>query len=129
MLIFGIVVDVETLVLLFLEVPLLAMAFELLLLGTGVAIVFCWTGSPRRSTSGTRAVLGVVLGGIVDPTFVLGTRAVGTGGGLLILVVGVPIARAFDEAASFADFSRICLCFDSSLARMDTKSSGIGLFS
>jgi hypothetical protein len=39
-----------------------------------------------------------------------------------------PMARASAQAASFVDFSRICFCLSSSLARMETKSSGIGLF-
>lgn len=54
------------------------------------------------------------------------------GGGLGIGVLDewlMPIERAATEAASRDAFSRICLCFSSSLARMTTRSSGIGLFS
>lgn len=55
----------------------------------------------------------------------------GTGG----LVVGValsaavaPMERACVEAASLVDFSMIARCFSSSLARILTRSSGMGLF-
>lgn len=37
--------------------------------------------------------------------------------------------RAWVEVASFDDFSRIARCFSSSLARMGTRSSGMGLLS
>jgi hypothetical protein len=37
--------------------------------------------------------------------------------------------RACVELASLVALSRICFCFSSSLARIGTKSSGIGLLS
>jgi len=40
-----------------------------------------------------------------------------------------PMERACVDAASWEDFSRISFCFSSSLARIETRSSGIGLFS
>jgi hypothetical protein len=40
-----------------------------------------------------------------------------------------PIFRAWAEAASFVDFSLMARCFSSSLARMGTRSSGMGLLS
>ena len=42
---------------------------------------------------------------------------------------GSPIARAVKEDASREALSRICCCLPSSLARMGTRSSGMGLFS
>lgn len=41
----------------------------------------------------------------------------------------MPIVRAESELASLVAFSRICFCFSSSLARIETRSSGIGLLS
>lgn len=54
--------------------------------------------------------------------------------GRLLLGVGfktelTPMVRACVEEASLVAFSRICFCFSSSLARIGTKSSGMGLFS
>lgn len=40
-----------------------------------------------------------------------------------------PMFRAWAEVASFVDFSLIARCFSSSLARIGTRSSGMGLFS
>ena len=40
-----------------------------------------------------------------------------------------PMLRALVSAASFFDFSKIAFCFSSSLARMLTRSSGMGLLS
>jgi hypothetical protein len=49
-------------------------------------------------------------------------------GGGLTTDEAAAILRAWVEAASLLAFSRICFCFSSSLARIGTKSSGIGLF-
>lgn len=54
--------------------------------------------------------------------------------GRLLLGVGLrtelmPMVRAPVVEASLLAFSLICFCFSSSLARIGTKSSGIGLFS
>jgi hypothetical protein len=48
--------------------------------------------------------------------------------GEALRVAVTPMARAVVEAASTEAFSRICRCFSSSLARIGTKSSGMGLF-
>lgn len=40
-----------------------------------------------------------------------------------------PIVRAWVELASLVALSRICFCFSSSLAKIETRSSGIGLLS
>ena len=50
-------------------------------------------------------------------------------GELPVVRVEGPMARACADSASFVDFSRICCCFSSSLARIMTRSSGMGLFS
>lgn len=55
------------------------------------------------------------------------TGRVALGVGLRIELV--PMVRAWVELASLLAFSLICFCFSSSLARMGTKSSGMGLFS
>ena len=44
-------------------------------------------------------------------------------------VLDTPIARAWCDSASLTDFSLILRCFSSSLARIGTRSSGIGLLS
>lgn len=44
-------------------------------------------------------------------------------------VAEVLIARACEDSASFVDFSLIWRCFSSSLARIGTRSSGMGLLS
>ena len=46
-----------------------------------------------------------------------------------VRVAEVLIARACEDSASFVDFSLIWRCFSSSLARIGTKSSGMGLLS
>ena len=46
-----------------------------------------------------------------------------------VRVAEVLIARACEDSASFVDFSLIWRCFSSSLARMGTRSSGMGLLS
>lgn len=43
--------------------------------------------------------------------------------------VVAPMARAWVDAASLLAFSRMARCFSSSLAKMGTKSSGMGLLS
>jgi hypothetical protein len=48
--------------------------------------------------------------------------------GEALRVAVTPMARALVETASTEAFSRICRCFSSSLARIGTKSSGMGLF-
>jgi hypothetical protein len=56
---------------------------------------------------------------------------VGVGGlaaGVALSAAVAPIARACVDAASFVDFSMIARCFSSSLARIFTRSSGMGLF-
>ena len=50
-------------------------------------------------------------------------------GAALRIEADTPMARAFDDWASKADFSRICFCFSSSLATMARRSSGMGLLS
>jgi len=57
--------------------------------------------------------------------------AVGVGGlaaGVALSAAVAPIARACVDEASLVDFSIIARCFSSSLARIFTRSSGIGLF-
>jgi hypothetical protein len=49
--------------------------------------------------------------------------------GTALVAADVLILRAPADEASLLAFSRICFCFSSSLARMGTKSSGIGLLS
>lgn len=51
------------------------------------------------------------------------------GDGAMLVWPTVAIERACVSAASCADFSLICFCFSSSLARMSTRSSGMGLLS
>lgn len=46
----------------------------------------------------------------------------------LTIELDAPIERAWEDAASCVDFSTICFCLASSLARMGTRSSGMGLF-
>lgn len=56
---------------------------------------------------------------------------VGVGGlaaGVALSAAVAPIARACVEVASLLDFSMMARCFSSSLARMLTRSSGMGLF-
>lgn len=56
---------------------------------------------------------------------------VGVGGlaaGVALSAAVAPIARACADAASLLDFSTMARCFSSSLARMLTRSSGMGLF-
>jgi hypothetical protein len=65
----------------------------------------------------------------VDDVTLLGT--VGVGGlaaGVALSAAVAPIARACADPASLVDFSMIARCFSSSLARILTRSSGIGLF-
>jgi hypothetical protein len=55
----------------------------------------------------------------------------GTGGlaaGVALSAAVAPMERACAEAASLVDFSMIARCFSSSLARIFTRSSGMGLF-
>lgn len=49
--------------------------------------------------------------------------------GETVRVAEVLIARACEDSASFVDFSLIWRCFSSSLARIGTRSSGMGLLS
>ena len=49
--------------------------------------------------------------------------------GAAAMVVETPIERAFVSSASRVDFSLIARCLSSSLARIGTRSSGIGLLS
>ena len=49
--------------------------------------------------------------------------------GETVRVAEVLIARACADSASFVDFSLIWRCFSSSLAKMGTRSSGMGLLS
>lgn|SRR6266404_5050081 len=56
---------------------------------------------------------------------------VGVGGlaaGVALSAAVAPIARACVDAASLVDFSMIARCLSSSLARILTRSSGMGLF-
>lgn len=53
----------------------------------------------------------------------------GTARVALAATTDAPMLRAPDEDASFVAFSRIAFCLSSSLARMGTRSSGIGLLS
>jgi len=73
---------------------------------------------------------GWAAGGLADPGTLLaippGARLTT---GEVPAVAAVPMARACEDSASLVDFSRICLCFSSSFARMGTRSSGIGLLS
>lgn len=65
----------------------------------------------------------------VDGVTLLGT--VGVGGlaaGVALSAAVAPIARACADPASLLDFSMIARCFSSSLARILTRSSGMGLF-
>lgn len=58
-------------------------------------------------------------------------EVVGTGGlaaGVALSAAVAPMARACAEAASFVDFSMIARCLSSSLARIFTRSPGMGLF-
>lgn len=58
-------------------------------------------------------------------------EVVGAGGlvaGVALSAAVAPMARACAEAASFVDFSMIARCFSSSLARIFTRSPGMGLF-
>jgi hypothetical protein len=58
-------------------------------------------------------------------------EAAGTGelvAGVALSAAVAPMARACVEAASFVDFSIIARCFSSSLARIFTRSPGMGLF-
>ena len=58
-------------------------------------------------------------------------EVVGTGGlvaGVALSAAVAPMERACVEAASLVDFSIIARCFSSSLARIFTRSSGMGLF-
>jgi hypothetical protein len=48
--------------------------------------------------------------------------------GVALSAAVAPMARACAEAASFVDFSTIARCFSSSLARIFTRSPGMGLF-
>lgn len=57
--------------------------------------------------------------------------AVGVGGlaaGVALSAAVAPIARACADPASLIDFSLMARCFSSSLARICTRSSGMGLF-
>jgi hypothetical protein len=65
----------------------------------------------------------------VDGTTLL--VAVGVDGltaGVALSAAVTPIERACVDAASLADFSMMARCFSSSLARIFTRSSGMGLF-
>ena len=65
----------------------------------------------------------------VDGVTLLGT--VGVGGltaGVALSAAVAPIARACADPASLLDFSTIARCLSSSLARILTRSSGMGLF-
>jgi hypothetical protein len=56
---------------------------------------------------------------------------VGVGGiaaGVALSAAVAPIARACVDAASLVDFSMMARCLSSSLARILTRSSGMGLF-
>lgn len=56
---------------------------------------------------------------------------VGVGGlaaGVALSAAVAPIARACVDEASFVDFSMMARCLSSSLARILTRSSGMGLF-
>jgi hypothetical protein len=58
--------------------------------------------------------------------------AVGVGGlaaGVALSAAVAPIARACADPASLMDFSLMARCLSSSLARICTRSSGMGLFS
>lgn len=65
----------------------------------------------------------------VDGVTLLGTvGVVGLAAGVALSAAVAPIARACADPASFVDFSMIARCFSSSLARILTRSSGMGLF-
>lgn len=72
--------------------------------------------------TGFRAPSGATL----TETGICGTREV-LGDGLSVLTA--PMVRAVVEAASSVAFSRICRCLSSSLAKIGTRSSGMGLLS
>ena len=65
-------------------------------------------------------------GATLADTGICGTRET-LGDGLSVPTA--PMVRAVAEVASCVALSRICRCFSSSLARIGTKSSGIGLLS
>ena len=88
-----------------------AVGFAVAVLVVGVAPLLA-AAALRPSTS-----LEIVVGALL-PT-----------GDTALTVETTPITRALEDVASLVDFSRICRCFSSSLARIETKSSGIGLFS
>lgn len=67
----------------------------------------------------------------VDVATLLLLDVVGTGGlvaGVALSAAVAPMVRACAEVASLVDFSTIARCFSSSLARIFTRSSGMGLF-
>ena len=53
----------------------------------------------------------------------------GTGMGPAVGGILIPIRRALPSSASLADFSIIAFCLSSSLAKMGTRSAGMGLLS
>ena len=64
----------------------------------------------------------------VDGVTLLGTVGVGLAAGVALSAAVAPIARACVDPASLVDFSMIARCLSSSLARILTRSSGMGLF-
>lgn len=69
--------------------------------------------------------LGLLADGAPLTSAAGGPRALGA----LLAVADGPMLRACVDAASLLAFSRIARCFSSSLAKIGTKSSGIGLLS
>jgi hypothetical protein len=64
----------------------------------------------------------------VDGVTLLVTVGEGLAAGVALSAAVAPIARACVELASLVDFSMIARCLSSSLARILTRSSGMGLF-
>lgn len=72
--------------------------------------------------TGFRAISG-------EPLVEVGTWGIREALGDGLSVPRAPMVRAVDDTASWEAFSRICRCFSSSLAKIGTKSSGMGLLS
>ena len=100
--------------------PAFARLAEDLFAATALAFAISGTAEGGLAELGAAGVLSRDRDGLLDELFEEEAVAV---------VVRGPIARACDDSASLLDFSLISRCFSSSLARIGTRSSGIGLFS
>ena len=116
---------------------ILMVAFPLVLPGSAGFVV---AGSFALEGTGVAVIAATARGFAETFAGVVGLRV--TSGATLAAVCGIrealdevlrdpasPMARAHEEDASREVFSRICCCLPVSLARMGTRSSGMGLLS